>query len=93
VPIASLCPVASASIRRTIPANRRFVRWLSADISQQYRACLTSLPPVFTSRCYKLVSDQFSIFFGRTKSRARKVALPDKWLIARPEHRTVAAPD
>jgi hypothetical protein len=32
---------------------------------------LTSLPPVFTSRCCKLVSDQFSIFLGSTSPRQR----------------------
>jgi hypothetical protein len=58
--------------------NSRRLSGLSASNNQQYRACLFSLPPVFTSRCCKLVSDQFSIFLGRTKSRARKVALPDR---------------
>jgi hypothetical protein len=52
---------------------------------------LFSLPPVFTSRCCKLVSDQFSIFLGRTKSRARKVALTENGL-AHAQHRTVATP-
>jgi hypothetical protein len=27
---------------------------------------MPSLPPVFTNRCFKLVSDQFPIFFGST---------------------------
>jgi hypothetical protein len=32
---------------------------------------LTSLPPVFTSHCCKLVSDHFSIFFGNTNRLQR----------------------
>ncbi len=73
VPIASVYPVATARapIRRTMLPNSRLVRWLSASISQYYRACFTSLPPVFTNRCCKLVSDQFSIFFGSTSRRHR----------------------
>ena len=44
--------------------NSRRVRWLSASISRWYRACLIRRPPVLTKRYRKLVSDQFSIFFG-----------------------------
>jgi hypothetical protein len=38
--------------------NSRRVRWLSANKSQWYRACLISRPPVFTSPCRNLVKDQ-----------------------------------
>src|ERR1017187_3901884 len=38
-------------------------------------ACLIRRPPVFTSLCSKLVSNQFSIFFGNTNRRDRFPAL------------------
>ena len=38
-----------------MPANNRRVRWLSAGSSQQYRAYSINRPPVFTSRCCRLV--------------------------------------
>jgi hypothetical protein len=59
----------SASIRRIMPPNSRLVRWLSANGRQQYRACFTNRPPVFTSRCSKLVRDQFSTFLGTVYAR------------------------
>ena len=57
-PLRSVCfppeayPVStgSAAIRPTmLPSNRR-VRWPSASVSQRYRACFTSLPPVTGTR-------------------------------------------
>jgi hypothetical protein len=57
--------------------NRRRVRWLSANSSQQYRACFTSRPPVFTNRCCKPVSDHFSILFGSTKRWLMSTFDPD----------------
>jgi hypothetical protein len=36
-----------------------------------YRAYFTRRPPVFTSRCSKLVSDQLSILFGSTWGATR----------------------
>jgi len=60
-----------AQIRHGIAANTRRVRWPSANRSQYYRACFTNRPPVFTTRCCKLVGDQFSIFFGSTSRRHR----------------------
>ena len=60
----SLYPAGTGSraIRPSIAANRRRFRCPSTRRSQQYRACFTSRPPVFTSRCCKLVSDQCSQF-------------------------------
>ncbi len=73
----------SEAIRPTMLPNSRRVRWLSANSSQQLRACLIKRPPVFTSRCAatagnslkeaarccKLVSDHWSIPFGSTNRR------------------------
>jgi hypothetical protein len=86
-PLASAYLVAAgkAAALRAIAPNRRLVRRLSASICQQYRACLTSRPPVFTERCCKLVGDEFSIVFGRARLRQN---LPD----CMPSRSNIAAP-
>jgi hypothetical protein len=53
---------------RFIAQKRRRVKWLSAS-NNQYQACLSRRPLVFTSRFCKLVSDQCSIFLGSTNRR------------------------
>ena len=64
------CPASivhpAASVGTVVPPPSpellpRRVECASASDSQYYRACLTSLTPVFTSRCCRLVSDQFPI--------------------------------
>jgi hypothetical protein len=52
-------------------ANSRRARGLSAQNSQQYQACFTSRPPVFTRRYCKLVKDQFSILFGTLRATVK----------------------
>jgi hypothetical protein len=57
---------------------------------------LISLPPVFTNRCCKLISDQFSIFFGSTSRRHRfsKFVRPESMTAqARHLHRLLAFVD
>jgi hypothetical protein len=65
-PIACVYAVGTgkAAMLPTIIPKSRLVRWLSASIGQLYRASLTNLSSGFTSRCCKLVSDLFPIFFG-----------------------------
>jgi len=46
--------------------NSRRVRWLSASISQWYRAWLDQTTAGPHQALLQLVSDQFSIFFGST---------------------------
>jgi hypothetical protein len=41
-----------------MPPNSRRVRWLFASNGQQDRACLISLPPVFTDRCRNLAQSR-----------------------------------
>src|SRR6267143_6870768 len=61
----------SDQIRRSIWPNKRQCRCPSASKKQEYLACLIKRPPVFTSHCRKLISDQSSILFGRTTRRHR----------------------
>jgi hypothetical protein len=61
----------SVTIPLSMPPNSRRVRWLSAGQQAVVPACRIRRPPVFTSRCRKLVSDQVAIRVGSTSRRHR----------------------
>ncbi|HUN58976.1 MAG TPA: DUF29 family protein [Candidatus Binataceae bacterium] len=60
----------SAAIFRSMPANSRRDRWLSASTNQELRACRMSRPPVLANRCCNLVSDPFPIGAGSASRRS-----------------------
>ena len=66
-----------AAILPGIALNSRRVRWPPASIRQSHRACLISLPPVFASRCRKLVGKQLSILLGRNPGGRPRIRLSD----------------
>jgi hypothetical protein len=62
---------ASRSMRPRICRKSVGVEWLSASCKMKYRACRMRRPPVLKSRCWRLVSDQLWMAWGRASRRSR----------------------